>query len=61
MNPLNPMYPGGGGGGGNNGLGAPPMNLPTMNEFNSADIVSGSKSFLDSNSYVAKAAYLFTF
>jgi hypothetical protein len=61
MNPLNPMYPGGGGGGGgggNNGLGAPPMNLPAMNEFNSADIVSGSKSFLDSNSYVAKAAFL---
>jgi len=36
----------------------PAMNMPTLNEFKSPDIVSGSKSFLDSNSYVAKTAFL---
>lgn len=36
----------------------PPMNLPALNEFKAPDIVSGSKSFLDSNSYVAKTAFL---
>lgn len=44
-----------------NGGGAgmlPAMNMPTLNEFKSPDIVSGSKSFLDSNSYVAKTAFL---
>lgn len=34
------------------------MPLPALADFNSATIVSGSKSFLDSNSYVAKAAFL---
>jgi len=34
------------------------MAAPTLNEFKSPDIVSGSKSFLDSNSYVAKTAFL---
>ena len=34
------------------------MNLPALNEFKAPDIVSGSKSFLDSNSYVAKTAFL---
>lgn len=37
---------------------AQPMAAPTFNEFRSPDVVSGSKSFLDSNSYVAKAAFL---
>jgi hypothetical protein len=36
----------------------PPMNLPALNDFKAPDIVSGSKSFLDSNSYVAKTAFL---
>ncbi len=52
MNPLtNPMT---------NPMNAPPppMNLPALNEFKAPDIVSGSKSFLDSNSYVAKTAFL---
>ena len=51
-NPPNQLYPGG------NALGAQPMNLPAMDEFKMSNIVSGSKSFLDSNSYVAKAAFL---
>lgn len=34
------------------------MNLPALNEFKAPDIVSGSKTFLDSNSYVAKTAFL---
>lgn len=37
------------------GLGGP---TPSLNEFKSQDIVGGSKSFLDSNSYVAKTAFL---
>jgi hypothetical protein len=52
---MNPMNPGDGLGGGGQGQ---PMALPALSEFNSANIVSGSKSFLDSNSYVAKAAFL---
>ncbi len=36
----------------------PAMNIPALNEFKSPDVVSGSKSFLDSNSYVAKTAFL---
>ena len=52
---MNPMNPGDGLGGGGQGQ---PMALPALSEFNSAAIVSGSKSFLDSNSYVAKAAFL---
>lgn len=55
MNPMNPMNPGDGLGGGGQGQ---PMALPALSEFNSAAIVSGSKTFLDSNSYVAKAAFL---
>lgn len=64
MNAMNPMIPnanlgnGGGGGGGGNGVFTQPMAAPTLNEFKSPDIVSGSKSFLDSNSYVAKTAFL---
>jgi hypothetical protein len=34
------------------------MPAPSLNEFKSQDIVGGSKTFLDSNSYVAKAAFL---
>jgi hypothetical protein len=45
MNPMNANVP-------------PPMNLPALNEFKAPDIVSGSKTFLDSNSYVAKTAFL---
>ena len=53
---ANPMNANMGNGGG--GLFTQPMTAPTFNEFKSADIVSGSKSFLDSNSYVAKTAFL---
>jgi hypothetical protein len=51
---------GAGDGFGIGGLGAAPnaMPAPSLNEFNSPTIVGGSKSFLDSNSYVAKAAFL---
>jgi hypothetical protein len=55
---MNPMNPGDGLGGGGQGGQGQPMALPALSEFNSAAIVSGSKSFLDSNSYVAKAAFL---
>ena len=51
---MNPNNAGNGGG----GFFPQPMAAPTLNEFKSADLVSGSKSFLDSNSYVAKAAFL---
>jgi hypothetical protein len=47
--------PGGGGAPLGGFTGAP---APSLNEFNSQTIVGGSKSFLDSNSYVAKAAFL---
>lgn len=56
MNPMNAIANLGNGGG--NGVFTQPMAAPTLNEFKSPDIVSGSKSFLDSNSYVAKAAFL---
>jgi len=46
MNPMNQMNA------------PPPMNLPALNDFKAPDIVSGSKTFLDSNSYVAKTAFL---
>ena len=52
----NPINAGNGAGGG--GFFPQQMAVPTLNEFKSADLVSGSKSFLDSNSYVAKAAFL---
>lgn len=51
--------PGGGlgaGGLGAGGLGG--VRAPSLNQFNSQEIVGGSKTFLDSNSYVAKAAFL---
>ena len=50
-----------GGGLGAGGLGAGGLGgtaTPSLNEFNSQEIVGGSKTFLDSNSYVAKAAFL---
>jgi hypothetical protein len=34
------------------------MNAPRLNDFKAPDMVNGSKSFLDSNSYVAKTAFL---
>lgn len=34
------------------------MNAPRLNDFKAPDLVSGSKTFLDSNSYVAKTAFL---
>jgi hypothetical protein len=40
------------------GAGAGAMPIPAINDFNAPSIVGGSKSFLDSNSYVAKAAFL---
>jgi len=52
---------GGAGGLGAGGLGAGGLGgtaTPSLNEFNSQEIVGGSKTFLDSNSYVAKAAFL---
>jgi len=50
---------GAGGGFGNLGGGIPgAVPAPTLNDFKAADVVDGSKSFLDSNSYVAKAAFL---
>jgi hypothetical protein len=55
MNP-NANFENGGGGGG--GILPANMNLPALNEFKTPDIVSGSKDFLDSNSYVAKTAFL---
>lgn len=62
MNPMNAIANLGNGNGGNGngggGLITQPMAAPTLNEFKSPDVVSGSKSFLDSNSYVAKAAFL---
>jgi len=51
----------GAGGLGAGGLGAGGLGgtaTPSLNEFNSQEIVGGSKTFLDSNSYVAKAAFL---
>lgn len=50
MNGMNPM----------NANAPPPaaMNLPTLNEFKAPDVVNGSKDFLNSNSYVAKTAFL---
>jgi hypothetical protein len=50
MNPMNQPNP--------TNAGGPTMNLPTLNEFKTPDVVSGSKDFLDSNSYVAKTAFL---
>jgi len=48
-----------GAGAGNLGAGIPDgVPTPSLTDFNAADIVGGSKSFLDSNSYVAKAAFL---
>ena len=51
---------GGGGAPGLGGLGSGGLGgaAPSLNEFKSQDIVGGSKSFLDSNSYVAKTAFL---
>ena len=46
---------GAGAGAGGFGDGIP---TPSLNEFGSQNIVGGSKSFLDSNSYVAKTAFL---
>ena len=46
---------GAGTGAGAGGFGVP---TPSLNEFGSPTIVGGSKSFLDSNSYVAKTAFL---
>ena len=46
MNAPNTMNPG------------EPMATPALADFNAANVVSGSKTFLDSNSYVAKAAFL---
>ena len=52
--------------GGFAGLGAPApapggfggVPAPSLNDFSSAQAIGGSKSFLDSNSYVAKTAFL---
>jgi hypothetical protein len=49
--------PAGGTGAGAGGFGDG-IPTPSLNEFGSPTIVGGSKSFLDSNSYVAKTAFL---
>lgn len=46
---------GAGGGAGDTGLGGA---MPSLTDFKAKDVVGGSKEFLDSNSYVAKAAFL---
>ena len=50
----------GAGGFGAGGFGAGPNAIPTpsLSEFKEQNIVGGTKDFLDSNSYVAKAAFL---
>lgn len=58
MNPLNLNANANAGGGGGGGGLIPAMNIPALNDFKSPDVVSGPKSFLDSNSYVAKTAFL---
>jgi hypothetical protein len=69
---MNPNFGGPGGAGAGAGAGAgpgagagaggainmPAMNAPALNDFKAPDLVSGSKTFLDSNSYVAKTAFL---
>jgi hypothetical protein len=60
---MNPNFGGPGGAGAGPGAGAgainmPTMNAPALNDFKAPDLVSGSKTFLDSNSYVAKTAFL---
>jgi len=53
-------FGGAGAGAGAGGFGAGPntMPAPSLNEFKAQNIVGGTKDFLDSNSYVAKAAFL---
>ena len=48
----------GGYGAGGYGARADAMPAPVMSDFKAQDIVGGTKAFLDSNSYVAKAAFL---
>lgn len=59
---MNPNFGGPGGAGAGAGAGGainmPAMNAPALNDFKAPDLVSGSKTFLDSNSYVAKTAFL---
>ena len=51
--------PGAGAGFGNLGGAIPDaVPAPSLSDFKASNIVDGSKSFLDSNSYVAKAAFL---
>jgi hypothetical protein len=57
---MNPNFggPGGPAGAGAGAINMPTMNAPALNDFKAPDLVSGSKTFLDSNSYVAKTAFL---
>ena len=57
---MNPNFggPGGAGAGAGGAINMPTMNAPALNDFKAPDLVSGSKTFLDSNSYVAKTAFL---
>ena len=62
---MNPNFGGPGGAGAGAGaagaggaINMPSMNAPALNDFKAPDLVSGSKTFLDSNSYVAKTAFL---
>ena len=50
--------PGDGGAGGAGGAGGTGGAMPALADFKSKDVVGGAQSFLDSNSYVAKAAFL---
>jgi hypothetical protein len=57
---MNPNFggPGGAGAGAGGAINMPTMNAPALNDFKAPDMVNGSKTFLDSNSYVAKTAFL---
>ena len=48
----------GAGAGDAGGLGGLGGAMPSLNDFKAKDVVGGPKEFLDSNSYVAKAAFL---
>ena len=58
MNGSDGGYRGFNGAGDAGGLGGLGGAMPSLNDFKAKDVVGGPKEFLDSNSYVAKAAFL---